>query len=187
MFAVQEALLDIGFAAARARLVNLIAGGKLTGPSRAAYREGLGVQMRVGPFGNLPGASKLVRAQFLEPEDRDGGMRVALRWEAAGLTGGLFPALDADITVTPAGALARLTLAGAYRAPLGRFGAGLDRAVLHHVADATIRALVRHVADALTSPATSAESEAPWLIAARCCILPASLATPDRAARQARS
>jgi hypothetical protein len=44
--------------------------------------------------------------------------------------------------------------------PLGRLGAGLDRAVLHHVADATIRALLRHLADALTRPATAADHQA---------------------------
>lgn len=160
MFAVQEEELDITFAAARARLVNLITGGALTGASRAAYDEGLAGLIRVGPFGDLPGASKLVRVQFLDPADRGDGMRAGLRWEATGPTGGLFPVLDADITVTPAGQRTRLMLAGAYRPPLGRLGAGIDRAVLHHVADATIRALVRHIADALTSPATAAEPEA---------------------------
>src|SRR6266702_5545743 len=161
MFAVQEAVLDIDFGAARARLVNLIAGGTLTGASRAAYDEGLGVLMRVGPFGDLPAASKLVKVRFLEPADRDDGMRAGLRWEAVGLTGGLCPVLDSDITVTPAGERTRLVLAGAYRPPLGRLGAGGDRAVLHHVADATIRALLHHVADALTSPQRPARPAKP--------------------------
>jgi hypothetical protein len=68
--------------------------------------------------------------------------------------GGLFPVLDGDFRLTPAGAdAARLALAGVYRPPLGRLGASLDRAVLHRVADATIRALLRTVADAVTSPA----------------------------------
>ena len=45
--------------------------------------------------------------------------RLALRWEASGPGGGLFPALDADITLTPAPKhSATLTLTGAYRPPL---------------------------------------------------------------------
>ncbi len=179
MFAVQEAVLDIDFGAARARLVNLIAGGTLTGASRAAYDEGLGVLMRVGPFGDLPAASKLVKVRFLEPADRDDGMRAGLRWEAVGLTGGLCPVLDSDITVTPAGERTRLVLAGAYRPPLGRLGAGVDRAVLHHVADATIRALLHHVADALTSPQRQPRPESA-AAAARCYVRPARPAKPRK-------
>jgi len=41
------------------------------------------------------------------------------------VTGGLFPVLDADITLTPAGEqTTRLALAGVYRPPLGRLGEG---------------------------------------------------------------
>ena len=46
----------------------------------------------------------------------------------------------------------RVALAGCYRPPLGRLGAGLDRAVLSRVATATIRALLRSVAEAAASP-----------------------------------
>ena len=59
----------------------------------------------------------------------------ALRWEAAGTTGGLFPVLDADITLTPAGDQASvLVMHGAYRPPLGHVGAKLNRAVMHRIA-----------------------------------------------------
>ncbi len=63
------------------------------------------------------------------------------------------------MTVAAAGEGTRLTLEGAYRPPLGRLGAGLDRAVLHHVAEATLRVLVLQVADALASPGTASEPE----------------------------
>ena len=46
----------------------------------------------------------------------------------------------------------RMTLNGCYRSPLGRLGSGLDRAVLHRVAAATIRALLRGIADTLAEP-----------------------------------
>ena len=54
--------------------------------------------------------------------------------------------------------MARLALAGAYRPPLGRLGAGLDQMVLHRVATATMRALLRSVAEAVTSPATAGQA-----------------------------
>jgi hypothetical protein len=44
----------------------------------------------------------------------------------------------------------RVMLNGCYRPPLGRLGAGLDRAVLHRIASVTIRALLRSIADELT-------------------------------------
>ena len=78
------------------------------------------------------------------------GTGLALRWEATGPGGGLFPALDADIWLTPAGGhSARLSLAGVYRPPLAGLGAGLDKAVFHRVADATVRSLLARVTDVL--------------------------------------
>ena len=76
-----------------------------------------------------------------------------LRWQATGPGVALFPALDADLALTPAGEHAsRLSLAGACRPPLGPVGAGLDRAIFHQVAQATIRSLLARVADTLTRP-----------------------------------
>ena len=52
--------------------------------------------------------------------------------------------------LTPAGEHStRLSLAGVYRLPLAALGAGLDRAVFHRVADATVRSLLARVADVL--------------------------------------
>ena len=62
-------------------------------------------------------------------------------------------ALDADMSLTPAGEHStRLSLAGVYRPPLAALGAGLDRAVFHKVADATVRSLLARVADVLGPP-----------------------------------
>jgi hypothetical protein len=170
MFVAGELVLDVGFPAAQARLVNLARRGGLSGASRAAYADELSAVIRVGPFGDAAGACKLVRVRFLDPVCRGDVMALALRWEAAGVTSALFPVLDADITVTPAGQRAtRLALAGCYRGPLGGLGAGLDKAVLKRVATATIRALLRNVADAPAGPGTTAarragpvSGPAPW-------------------------
>jgi hypothetical protein len=78
---------------------------------------------------------------------------MALRWEAAGPGGGLFPVLDANLTLTPApgsGAGSVLELAGVYRPPLGLVGQALDRAVLHRIAAATVRRFLARVAAQLT-------------------------------------
>jgi len=66
----------------------------------------------------------------------------------------LFPVLDADITLTPAGQRSTtLTLTGAYRPPPG---AALDRTVMHQVATATIPAFLHRIAQAIARPARAA-------------------------------
>jgi hypothetical protein len=154
VFVTRELLVDAGCGLAQARLAHIAGVGGLTGVSRAAYEDGLTHMVRVGPLGDTPGVSKLVAVRVLDPVYREDTMTIALRWEATGATGSLFPVLDADISLSPAGeASTRLTLSGSYRPPLGRFGAALDKAVLSRVAVATIDALLRSVADAVTRPA----------------------------------
>jgi hypothetical protein len=155
MFARRDLQLELGFELARPRLANLIRGGVLTGASHIAYDAGIEAVIRVGPLGSVPGTSKLVRVSFLDPVDRDSLLQVGLRWEATGIASDLFPVLDGDITLTPAGpGASQLRLAGVYRPPLGWLGVRLDAAILHRVADATFAALLRSVADALVSPAS---------------------------------
>jgi hypothetical protein len=73
---------------------------------------------------------------------------LTLRWEATGFGGGLFPALDADITLSPAGSQeCTLAIDGAYRPPLAALGASLDKVLLHRVAQSTVRSLLRRVAE----------------------------------------
>ena len=137
VFISDEVLLSVSFAAAQARLANLARGGSLLSASQAAYDEGITGLVRVGPLGSGPGISRLVQVHFRDLVTREGSAVLTLRWETAGPGGGLFPALDADITLTPAGEqVTSLKLAGAYRPPLGAVGAGLDGAILHRVATA---------------------------------------------------
>jgi hypothetical protein len=139
MFVGDEVRLDIGFAVARGRLLRLSEGDALLATSTEAYGPGL---TRVG----VAGVSKLVRVQACVLSWTDVSAGLALRWEAIGPGGGLFPALDADLTLAPAGAGTMLALAGAYRPPLGPLGQALDRAILHRVAVATIRNFLARVA-----------------------------------------
>jgi hypothetical protein len=154
MFVAEELTVNSGSAAAQARFENLVHGDWLAGVSEAPYDGAVTGLRKVGPVGSVAG--KLVRVSFLDPVYRGDVMTVGIRWEATGAAGALFPVLDANITISPAGDhTALLALAGSYRPPLGRLGAGLDRAVMYQVAAATMRSLLRNVAIALTSPATA--------------------------------
>ena len=157
MFVAAEMGLDLSFPAAAARLANLARGGSLTRVSEEAYGDGLTGLVWVGPVSAVPGVSKLVQVHVRDVVTRGESAVLALRWQAAGPGGRLFPALDADMSLTPAGERsARLSLAGVYRLPLAALGAGLDRAVFHKVADATVRSLLARVADVLGLPPESA-------------------------------
>jgi hypothetical protein len=143
VFVGDEVRLDIGFAVARERLTRLGESGALSETSEDAYGPGL---TRVG----VAGVSKLVRVQVRELSWTDLSAGLALRWEATGPGGGLFPVLDADLKLAPDGEGTVLTLAGSYRPPLGSLGEALDRAVLRRVAAATIRSFVTRVAAQIT-------------------------------------
>jgi hypothetical protein len=157
MFVVEDLIVGTASRAAQARFANLLHGDWLAEMSMAACEGGVEGLLRVGPAG--PVAAKLVRVRFLDPVYHGDVMTVGLRWEAAGAAGSLFPVLDANIIISPAGdESARLTLTGSYRPPLGRLGAGLDRAILHRVATATVRCLLRSVTEALVSPAPAGHS-----------------------------
>jgi len=153
MLVTQELTADIGFDAARAGLGRIVDGGGLDGVSRDAYEGAVAHLIRVGPFGDIPGMSKLVKVRLLGPVRRDATRTIWLRWEPTGPAGGLFPALDADLSLAAEGQdRTRFTLKGTYQPPFGRLGAGLDRVFMHRVASATMSALLRSVADALAEP-----------------------------------
>ena len=151
MFVRDEVALDLGFEEARGRLTKL--GSWFLRASDDVYSEGIAGQARIGPLGPAPDISRLAEVRFqtlAAHEDRAG---LALRWEVRGPGGRLFPVLDADLTLTPAGEnAASLALAGAYRPPLDGLGAQLDRLILHRVAEATIRNFLQRVATALGHP-----------------------------------
>ena len=114
--------------------------------SEDAYGPGL---TRVG----VAGVSKLVRVQVRELSWTDLSAGLALRWEATGPGGGLFPVLDADLKLAPDGEGTMLSMAGSYRPPFGPLGDALDRALLSRVATATIRSFIAQVAVQITDQA----------------------------------
>jgi hypothetical protein len=72
---------------------------------------------------------------------------------ATGPAGGLFPALDADLSLTRVDASCiGLAIIACYRPPLGTLGVQLDRLLLSRVARATLRPLLDSLAQEMTRP-----------------------------------
>ncbi len=157
MFVGHEVLLEASFAVARERLVQLTESDALISASEDAYSCGTAGLTRVG----AAGLSKLVRVQVRELACTGRSAGLAIRWEATGPGGGLFPVLDADLRFASADdQVTLLTMAGVYRPPLGPLGEALDRAILHRVADATIRNFAVWVAAQITGRPGAAEAAA---------------------------
>jgi hypothetical protein len=145
-------LLDTGFSAAQDRLEILARDGMLQWASDVAYGEGItGLVKAAGP------AAGLTRLALVRPNDlAETGhcTHIAIQWEAIAADGKLFTALDGDLMLVPAGDQhSALALAGAYRPQPGRYGAGLDRAIVRECAMTAIRSFLARVACALVHPA----------------------------------
>jgi hypothetical protein len=151
MFLADQVIVHADFDAARASLAQLAASGALFGSAQDAYGGTTAGIARVG----VAGISKLVRVQASELAGTADSAGLAIRWEAAGSDSRVFPVLDADLRLAPAGEqLTLLTLTGSYRPPFGRAGEAVDRAVMHRVAAATVRNFLASMAAVLTSQDT---------------------------------
>jgi hypothetical protein len=154
MFVGDHILMDVGFDSARRQLERLARDGVLLSASEHAY--GAGITGLVETAGLAAGTSRLVGVQPGDLLETEGCARLWLRWEAIGSDGTLFPALDADLTLSPAGENTTvLTLAGVYRLP-EHAGAGLDPGIVRCFAAITIDSFIARLACALMHPAGSA-------------------------------
>jgi hypothetical protein len=143
----------------RSRLL-IAVNGILQQVAEAAYDEGEELLSRVGPFGPVPGLSKAVKVYAGKVRDRGKGFVMPLRWSATGATE-LFPVMEADLEISPLGAdESQLRLSGSYEPPLGALGRGLDRLLLHQLAEATVRAFLSELVVALLSEPEPADLEA---------------------------
>ncbi len=150
MFVAGQVQAEVSFALAQARLVRLARAGGLLGASQGAYGAGLAGLVPADPPGYEPAVAGLVRVRFGDLIAQPDSAHVALRWEAIAPGGELFPALDADLTLSPAGDQATtLMLAGVYRLPPGTQGDGLDRTVARRVATTTIQAFLDRIVTAI--------------------------------------
>lgn len=151
MFIQADRPLAMSVDSAQRALERALAGGGLVAESRTAVTDGIAFLMPVGPRGPRRPAKEVI-VRFLPPERFGATITVPLRWEAVGPSGAVFPALDANLTLTATGpTTTNLSLAGSYRPPLGHLGVKLDHSLLFKVATATMNAFLREVADHLSA------------------------------------
>src|SRR5438128_340240 len=150
MFIGDHVLLNVGFAAARTRLGNLASGGVLLGASEHAYGETI---TGLAEAGSAPGASQLAGVRPGDLSETRGTARLPVHWEAITWDGTLFSALDADLTLTPAGHQTTVfAVTGVFRPPPGPADAGVDHEIVCWFAAAAIRVFLARVASALVHP-----------------------------------
>jgi len=154
VFVGDYVLLDVGFPAARHKLGRLARDGVLL--SAAEYAYGVGITGQVETVGPAAGMSRLAGVRAEDIAYTPDGARLWLRWEAIGPDGAVYPALDAVLTLTPAGeATISLALAGVYRLP-DQAEAKLGPAVVRCFAAVAIRGFIARLACALMHPAGAA-------------------------------
>jgi hypothetical protein len=154
VFVGDHILMDVCLDSARHQLERLAGDGVLLSASEHAY--GAGITGLVETAGLAAGISRLVGVRPGELMDTEGCARLWLRWEAIASDGTLFPALDADLTLSPDDENTTvLTLAGVYRLPENA-GAGLDPGIVRCFAAVTIDSFIARLACALMHPAGSA-------------------------------
>jgi hypothetical protein len=154
MFVGDHILMDVGLGSAGRQLERLARDGVLLGASEHAYGEG--ITGLVETAGLAAGMSRLVGVQPGDLMEGEGCTRLWVRWEAIGSDGTLFPALDAELTLSPAGESSTLlTLVGVYRLP-EHAGAGFDPGIVRCFAAVTIDSFIARLACALMHPAGSA-------------------------------
>lgn len=146
MFATAERSLPMAWERARDGLERALADGGLVHESVRAEAAGT-YEMPVGPKGER-GPTRHVTVRVGPPKQTGEEMHLAIRWEVPGVSGSMFPSLDANLIVAPDGAGAsRLSILGRYEPPLGPLGRLVDRVVMERVARATMEAFLREVAE----------------------------------------
>ena len=151
VFIADEILVDVSFTAAQRRLGRLAADGVLLGAAEYAYRAG--ISGLVETVGTPAGMSRLAGVRAEDIAETPGRARLWLRWGAIGPDGTVCPALDAALTLTPAGDTATLlAVTGVYR-PTGPAETGLDPAIVRCFAAVAVRSFIARLACALMHPA----------------------------------
>lgn len=117
----------------------------------AAYREGEHMSVRLMPWRAHPAISAPVDIDVGTPYQRADGLVLPIHWWASRARS-LFPRLEADLVAAPLGQAATIvSLMGRYDPPLAAVGRGLDRILLHRVAESSVRSLLTGVAGAFST------------------------------------
>jgi hypothetical protein len=111
-----------------------------------ATQDGDTFQMRVGPSWAAGIVNREVNVALWPPRERSYGLARSLTWTPSDWQF-LFPFLEGELELTPTGPVeSRISLSATYTPALGRFGAHVDRALLHHVAASTVRSFLVQIA-----------------------------------------
>jgi hypothetical protein len=156
MFIGAEIRLDLGFDAVQATLADLVRGGLLRRASSGAYDEWQACLAQFGPWVTALDMCRLVQVLVRDMVTHPDCGTWTMRWEVTGPGGPLFPALDADIKLTPAGVDATvLAVRAAYRPAPGGRGMGPAQAIMHHAAEVMIQSFTIHIQMAIVHSAAS--------------------------------
>jgi hypothetical protein len=127
----------------------------LTDGANAAYAEGERLSLVVSPAGGAVTELQRVHIELGHAYARGEGVVVPLSWWAIDARR-VFQTLDADLELMPMGpSQVMLTLMGSYEPPIGQEVLGLDRLVLHRIAETCIRSFLRRAAAHLEYPAAA--------------------------------
>jgi hypothetical protein len=139
MFVQYYGTVERPFAEVERDLLDL--GDSLAGPADSAYRLGEGLLVKIGGGG----VAKTVLLDLKTPVRGDRMTSVPVEWWATG-TAGLFPRMEAELTVAEMGdALTQVRFQGTYQPPLGPVGRVLDRALFGRFAEASVKDFVDRV------------------------------------------
>lgn len=154
MFVTEETTIGLPFGWAAAQLDSTIESGCFDEVSDQAYAAGLAVMARAGPLSDVRGLAKTVQVRMSGPGERKTAIAYALRWEASEPTCGLFPVLDADLSLIQVDASrTRLAIIACYRSSPWTLSVQLDRLLLNGIARTTLRSLLDSAAREMTQPA----------------------------------
>jgi hypothetical protein len=116
-----------------------------------ATQDGDSFQMRVGPSWAAGIVTHEVNVTLWPLRERGFALARSITWTPNDWQF-LFPLLEGDLELAPLGPMkCRISLAATYTPALGRFGAQVDRALLHRVAASTVRSFLTQVATKLQS------------------------------------
>jgi hypothetical protein len=111
-----------------------------------ATQDGDIFQMRIGPTWAAGVVTREVNVTLWPLRQRGYGLARSLTWTPSDWQF-LFPLLEGDLELAPIGpGQGRISLDATYTPALGRFGAHVDRALLHHVAASTVRSFLTQIA-----------------------------------------